>query len=220
LKSWNAFNELHDDPLLRLDKWLFFGHSPAVLLHDLLGQHVAEFVLPALYQSFTQMVPVSLVAALVLAHRIRDGYVFLMSAMWVWILGVGSYYLIPTLGPFASAPQDFSHLPHTEITSTQAKYMAERAHLLQHPAAGDAFASIAAFASLHIGFTFMVVLMLRYYGFRRATQAMSVYLAAVIIATIYLGWHYVVDDIAGLALAYFAVLFGRLMIYPPGRRSP
>ena len=27
--------------LLRWDRWLFFGHSPAVLLHDLLGQDVA-----------------------------------------------------------------------------------------------------------------------------------------------------------------------------------
>ena len=26
-----------DDMLLRWDRWLFFGHSPAVLLHDLLG---------------------------------------------------------------------------------------------------------------------------------------------------------------------------------------
>jgi membrane-associated phospholipid phosphatase len=220
LKSWDTFNHLRDDELLRLDKWLFFGHSPAHLLHELFGQHAAAYVLTTIYESFTYLVPVSLVAALALADRIRDGYVFLMSAMWVWILGVGSYYLIPTLGPFASAPMDFAQLPHTDVAATQVKYMAERAHLLQHPSAGDAFASISAFASLHVGFTFMVLLMLRYYGFRRATKAMAIYLVAVIIATIYLGWHYVVDDVAGLVLAYLAVLFGRLMIYPKGRPSP
>ena len=160
------------------------------------------------------------VAALVFANRIRDGYVFLASSLWVWILGTASYYLIPTLGPFASAPKEFAQLPHTLITSAQTKYMADRTHFLQHPAASDAFNSVNAFASLHVGFTFMVLLMMRYYGFRRATRVMTVYVVAVIIATIYLGWHFALDDLAGLLLAYLAVLFGRLMIYPKGRQTP
>ena len=39
--------------LLRWDKWLFFGHSPAVLLHDLLGQDLAARLLTDLYESFS-----------------------------------------------------------------------------------------------------------------------------------------------------------------------
>ena len=38
LKSWDVFRTPHDAMLLRWDRWLFFGHSPAVLLHDLLGR--------------------------------------------------------------------------------------------------------------------------------------------------------------------------------------
>jgi hypothetical protein len=59
--------------------------------------------------------------------------------------------------------------------------------------------------------------MLRYYGFRPAARAMTVYLVAVTLATIYLGWHFAVDDVAGLVLGLMAVLLGRLMIYPRGR---
>ena len=219
LKSWNALNPVRDDQMLRLDTWLFFGNSPPVLLHDVLGQHVATWVLAVVYESFSYLVPMSFVAALVFAHRIRDGFVFLASSLWVWILGTASYYLIPSLGPFASAPKEFAGLPHTWITSAQTKYMADRAHFLQDPAAGDAFNSVNAFASLHVGFTFMVLLMVRYYGFRRATRVMTIYVAAVIVSTIYFGWHFAVDDVAGLVLAYLAVLFGRLMIYPKGRQS-
>ena len=219
LKSWDVFNTVRDDVLLRADRWLFFGHSPASLLHDLLGQHVATYVLLAVYESFSSLVSVSFVAALVFAHRLRDGFVFLVSALWVWILGVGSYYLIPSLGPFNSAPQDFAGLPHTMVTDTQARYMAQRSHLLHHPGASDAFAQVSAFASLHVAFAFLILLMMRYYGFRRATLAMSVYVAGTVIATIYLGWHFVVDDLAGLLLAYLAVLFGRLMVYPRGRSA-
>ena len=219
LKSWNALNPVRDDQMLRLDKWLFFGHDPAVLLHDALGQHVATYVLAVVYESFSYLVPLSFVAALVFAHRIRDGYVFLASSLWVWILGTFSYYLIPTLGPFASAPKEFAQLPHTVITSAQTKYMADRTHFLDNPAASDAFNSVNAFASLHVGFTFMVLLMMRYYGFRRATRVMTIYIVAVMVSTIWFGWHFAVDDLAGLILAYLAVLFGRLMIYPRGRPS-
>ncbi len=161
--------------------------------------------------------PLAVVGALVFADRIRDGYVLLISAMWVWVLGVASYYLIPTLGPFASAPGDFASLPPTSIPVTQAEYLAARAHLLAHPAAGDAFASISAFASLHVGFTCMVVLMLRYYGLTRLARVLTAYLVAVMVATVYFGWHFVLDDVAGIVLAALAVLLGRLVIYPRGR---
>ena len=220
LKSWDAFNTVRDDQLLRLDKWLFLGHSPAVLLHDLLGTHTAAYVLAFVYRSFTYLVPLALVASLAFVTRIREGYVFLASSMWVWVLGVASYYLIPTLGPFASASQEFAHLPDTAITSTQAEYLAERAHLLTDPSAGDAFASISAFASLHVGYTAMVLFMCLYYGRRRLALALTAYLVAVMVATVYFGWHFVVDDVAGVALAALAVLLGRLTVYPRGRRDP
>ncbi len=217
LKSWDAFNTPRDGDLLRFESWAFFGHSPAVLLHDLLGRDVAAHVLTAVYTSFTNLVPLSFVAALAFSRRIRDGYVLLTAAMWVWILGITSYYLIPTLGPFASAPQDFASLAHTSITDTQAKYLDQREHLLTDPSAGHAFASISAFASLHVGYTCMVVFMLRYYGFRTLSRLLAAYLFFVIIATVYFGWHFVVDDIAGIALAFLAVVLARLTIYPRGR---
>jgi hypothetical protein len=83
LKSWNVFNEPRDDMLHRWDRWLFLGHSPAVLMHDLLGQHVAAYVLTLIYVSFSSVLSVSFVAALVFPDRIRQGYVFIASAMWV-----------------------------------------------------------------------------------------------------------------------------------------
>ena len=43
----------------RWDRWLFLGHSPAVLLHDLLGQHVAAYVLMVVYESFSTLVIVA-----------------------------------------------------------------------------------------------------------------------------------------------------------------
>ena len=220
MKSWNAFNPLRDAELLRVDRWLFLGHSPAVLLHDLLGQHEAAYFLMVVYKAFTYLVPLSVVSSLVFLDRIRDGYVFLSSAIWVWILGVVSYYLLPSLGPYAEAPREFAGLPHTAITNTQAGYLTERAQFLAHPGAADSFVSLGAFASLHVGFTCMIFLMLRYYGFRRGAWVLGAYLAVVMVATVYFGWHYALDDAAGVLLASLGVLFGRWMIYPRGDRGP
>lgn len=220
LKSWVAFNQLRDEELLASDRWLFLGHSPAGLLHDLLGQHHAAYVLMVVYKSFTYLVPLFVVGSLVFVDRIRDAYVALTSAMWVWILGVGSYYLLPSLGPFDADRQDFVELPHTAITATQAEYLSERAYLLRFPGASDAFASLGAFASLHVAYTCMVMLMLWYYGLRRTACVMGCYLAATMLATVYFGWHYVVDDIAGVLIAVLAVCLARVMVGPRPSGGP
>jgi hypothetical protein len=51
-------------------------------------------------------------------------------------------------------------------------------------------------------------------GLRFIARALAVYLALTMLATIYLGWHFVVDLPAGVAIAYAAVFLGRWMIYP------
>jgi uncharacterized membrane protein len=104
LKSWDVYNHVRDGMLESWDRWLFFGHSPAVLLHDALGQGLTAHVLEAFYESFPTLVWIAFTAALVFCRRMRDGYVAIASAMWVWILGTATYYLIPSLGPFNEAP--------------------------------------------------------------------------------------------------------------------
>jgi membrane-associated phospholipid phosphatase len=104
------------------------------------------------------------------------------------------------------------------IQETQARYMAQRAYLLAHPGASDAFAQVSAFASLHVAVTSLLFLMARYYRLRRTSIALGVFVAVTIVATVYLGWHFAVDDIAGLAIAAVSVFLGRRMIYPRGGR--
>src|SRR5690606_4270705 len=130
------------------------------------------------------------------------------------------YYLIPSLGPFAATPDSFADLSRTFIVSKQDTLLEGRAGFLADPSAGDAFASIGAFASLHVGFTTAVALMLRYYGLRRATRVMAVYLGASVSATLYLGYPYIRDDLGGLLLGYPPVLLGRYTAYPRVRGAP
>lgn len=220
LKSWNAFRTLRDDGLMDFERWLFLGHTPAALLHDLFGAGAAVVALAVIYRSFMYLVPFSVVASLVFVERARDAYVFLTAAMWVWILGAGSYYLLPSLGPFAAEPADFSDLPPTRITGSQADYLTDRAHILADPGAADAFASLGAFASLHVAFTCMVLLMLRHYRAPGGVQLFGLaYLLATMVATVYFGWHYVVDDVAGVVIAVVSVALAKAMVQPAGREA-
>ncbi|MGH1564273.1 phosphatase PAP2 family protein [Mumia sp. DW29H23] len=220
LKSWDVLLDPRDDLLLRWDRWLFLGSTPGAVLHDLLGEHTAMYVVSAVYMAFTPVVTTMLVGSLVFTERVRHGFVMVVGGMWAWILGVGSYYLIPSLGPFWRLPEEYAGLPRTAIQDMWEKDVVGREHLLAHPEAPDALAQISAFASLHVAFTTLVFLMARYYGLRRLSWVLGVFVLATIVATLYLGWHYVADDVAGIAIAFAAVFLGRKTIYPRRTEEP
>jgi hypothetical protein len=222
LKSWDVFRAPQDAMLQRWDKALFWGHSPAVLLHDLLGRDLAARFLTQWYESFTMVVTVALAAAMAFTPTVRSAFVFVVSAMWTWILGAGSYYLIPSLGPFHETPAEFAGLTRTSIQQTQALYVAQRDQLLADPHEPHAFAQISAFASLHCALAFFVFLMARHYRLRVLSWLAAVYLAGTLVATVYLGWHFAVDDIAGMALAWVSVGLGKLTVLGSwrSRRGP
>ena len=217
LKSWDAFNVPRDDLLGRWDRWLFAGHSPAVLLHDLLGQNAAAWTLQFWYETFGTLVIVAFPAAVVLAPRTKDAYAAIAAFVWVWILGTATYYLIPSLGPFHSSAADFAGLPHMSIQDTQARYMAQRTYLLAHPHAPNAYAQVSAFASLHVGVSATILGVAWWHRMRRTMAAMTVYLLGTLVATVYLGWHFAVDLPAGLAIAALAWVLGPLTV---GVRRP
>jgi hypothetical protein len=212
LKSWNDLRSPHDDLLEGWDRWLFFGHSPAVLLHDVLGQHVAAWVLMQWYESFGKLVMVAFPAAVVLAPRIRDAFAGIAAFVWVWILGTASYYLIPSLGPFHASPQDFAGLPHMSIQETQARYLQQRLDLIADPHAHDAYAQVAAFASLHVGVSAVIFGVAVWNRWRRTAVVLGIFTAGTAVATVYLGWHFAVDVPAGLALAALAWWLGPLTV--------
>lgn len=220
LKSWDAFNAPRDHDLLAFDKWLFFGHSPASLTHHVLGTSSSIATpLAHVYEAFPQIVSFAIVAAPAFITSTRRGLVMITAGMWAWILGTISYYAIPSLGPCFSAAADFVALPHTFITDNQATYLAQRTEFLADPSDPKTFVSISAFASLHVGLTCMITLMAAYYRKRALTVVLTVYLVLVMIATIYFGWHFFSDVVAGVVLAVLAVALGHATVHPSSFRT-
>ena len=200
-----------DEALLALDASLGLGSAPATLLHSLLGTGVAAHALSTVYVAFLAFVPLSLGVALVWSRSLRSGYLYVTVLCLNWLLGALSYYLLPSLGPVFAQPQLFADLPATHVSQLQEMLVSDRRIVLGDPQASGPGHGIAGFASLHVSIVFSAALVAHLLGIdARVRRGLWLFLALTVLATIYFGWHYLVDDVAGLLIGALAVWLGAL----------
>jgi hypothetical protein len=77
------------------------------------------------------------------------------------------------------------------------------------PAATDRVQSIAAFASLHVSIVLTAAIIAQFVlSSITVRTTLWVYFGLTAIATIYFGWHYIADDIAGAVIAFISFYLG------------
>ena len=200
--------ELFDSQLLELERRAF-GQDPAIFLHDLLGTRIAAHVLSAVYLLFLTFVPISVGFSLVWSTNLAGGLWWVSVLSINWVLGTLSYFLIPSMGPVFAAPELFTVLPETATSGLQQTLLEHREAFLRSPVGSGQLQSIAAFASLHVAIVFSGALVAQLLQIARSARiALWVFFGLTVLATVYFGWHYVVDDIAGLAIGLLAVFAG------------
>ncbi len=208
LKSFVPFVNRHlwDGVMADVDRVLWLGNDPAALLHDWLGTGASAHVLSFVYIAWIVMVPASLVVALVWSRDARASAWFVTAVAVDWVLGVVTYFAVPTLGPVYAEPDMFSALARTDVTGLQETMMQERHEVLVNPFLTDAVQTIAAFASLHVGISVTMALMAELLRLHRGVRVfLWVFLALTVVSTVYLGWHYFVDALGGAALGVAGV---------------
>ena len=153
----------------------------------------------------------TLAAALVFSPNLQAGLFYASAQSLNWLLGAASYFLLPSLGPIYTDPGVFANLPVSDASKLQELLLDQRIDFLRDPAIGTA-QSIAAFASLHVSIFFTGALAAHILGLGRSVRITAwVLVALTTTSTIYLGWHYVVDDIGGVILAVMAVGLARAL---------
>jgi hypothetical protein len=208
LKSFVPFvnRDLWDGSLDRFDRIVWLGHDPAAVLHDLFGVGLAAHFFSLVYVAWIVLVPVSLVVALVWSRNRAAGEWYVTAVAVDWVLGVATYFAVPTLGPIYAKPSDFVGLPHTYVSTLQESMIADRVEVIANPFSTHAVQTIAAFASLHVGIMVTVCLMTELLMLKRWVRiSMWVFLALTVLATVYLGWHYFADVLGGLVLGALGV---------------
>lgn len=204
-----------DGRLGRLDQWLFAGHDPAQVLHSLLGTGISAYVLSMIYVAFLTFVPLSLGAALVWSKDFGRGLFYALALSLNWIIGGASYFVFPSLGPAFADPARFADLPSTPAIQLQHTLMVDRIDFLHGPAIAGV-QSIAAFASLHASIVFSAVLVAHILRMRPIVlRLLWVYLGLTLLSTVYLGWHYVLDDVAGIGIGLVSVGVAALALGQP-----
>jgi len=211
LKSYLPFSgeTLWDQQLAISDSVLFLGANPASVLHTVLGTGVSAHVLSFVYISYLVFVPVTLAAALVWNRDLARGYWYVTALCLNFALGAASYYLVPAVGPVFYDSNPYEALPDTGVSALQFGLWNSRLTVMFDPWATGSVHGVAAFASLHVSVVFTAALIAHRMGMHRVLRmALWGYLGLTTLSTIYFGWHYVVDDVAGVAIGWAAVSIG------------
>ncbi len=203
---------LFDQTLWNVDRALFFGHSPNIFVLDLFSRPAA--LLGFFDWTYANVFVASInIASIVFLsapqRRLRIG--FMNSNTLMWIAGAWLYVLVPSLGPAYRFPEVWlplaAMLAHTQ--GLQHILMTNYQHVLRDRA-GNILFGIAAFPSLHVAFEVLVYLWMRRVS-RVGTIAFAVFAILIFLGSVITGWHYLIDSIAGVALAlacYFAASRG------------
>ncbi|MCG8153830.1 phosphatase PAP2 family protein, partial [Pimelobacter simplex] len=194
-----------DSQLADLDKFLFAGHDPAATLHAWFGTGLAAHFFSSVYIVWIALVPVSIAIALVWTRQTRAGEWYVTAVAVDWALGAVLYVLVPTVGPIYSDRGTFAGLPETYVTRLANSMWDDRvATINSHGESG--LQTIAAFASLHVGIMMTICLIVQLVKLARWVRITAwTFFGLTVLATVYLGWHFFVDVIAGAALGAFAV---------------
>jgi len=199
---------LYDQALWNLDRTLFFGLSPTVFFLDLFGN---PGVLRAVDWSYANIFFASTVIAGAYflsdpSRRVRiaftNGYAVL------WIVGAWLYMLVPSLGPAYRFPDIWmAHGETLRMTQAfQAMLMRNYQNVLSAGRGEPAGAirivfGIGAFPSLHVAFQMYVFLWMRKL-WTAGEVLFAIFVGAIFLGSMITGWHYFIDGLAGLVLAY------------------
>ncbi len=206
-----------DYQMLELDHYLMFGHNPAELLHNLLGTGFSAQILAFAYVAYLMLIPLTLGAFLVWGRDLSLGAWYATTLSLNWIMGAASYYILPTLGPAFQQPQSFLELPKTSASALQDSLSNSGWMFKEDPGSNHIY-GIAGFASLHVSVVLAACLFFSRVRLNAIIRWSAwFYFVLVVIATIYFGWHYLADDVAGAFIGWSSVVIGQWVSGNRGR---
>jgi PAP2 superfamily. len=136
------------------------------------------------------------------------------SNVAMWLIGAWLYVAVPSLGPAYRFPEiwlplaaQFVHSQaYQHLLMTNYQNVLAYARGVARPV--NVLFGIAAFPSLHVAFQTLVFLWMRRV-WRAGEMLFAIFTAVIFVGSVVTGWHYLVDGLAGFALAWacFALSF-------------
>ena len=209
---------LFDRELWNLDQHLLLGYSPTVFLLTIFRP-----ILRAFDWSYANIFFASIVIAFSYflsapERRLRVGFANGNSAMW--IIGAWLYLALPSIGPAYHFPDIWfeygSLLPVTQ--HFQQMLMRNYLSMMRLAAGGNEpiviIFGVAAFPSLHVAFQTYTFLWMRKL-WRHGEIVFGIFLLVIFLGSMVTGWHYLIDGLAGIALAALCYWGAHRWAFPP-----
>jgi membrane-associated phospholipid phosphatase len=202
---------LFDQQLWELDRLLMLGLSPNIFFLNLFSQPA---VLRFIDGGYARIFLISLIIAFVffLSHPSRRVRIaFITGNALLWISGAWLYLLLPSLGPAFVFPDIW--LPYARALPVthhlQVALMENYRNVIKLRDGANVpvriIFGVAAFPSMHVAFQTYVLLWMRRL-WKWGQIVFGIFLLLIILGSLITGWHYLIDGLAGMALAALCYL--------------
>jgi hypothetical protein len=200
-------HRVFDQELWNFGQTLFFNHDPVDFTVELFSSGPAMRFIDVTYANlFVVTLNVAIIYfASAPSRKLRIAFMDANTTMW--LVGAWIYVAVPSLGPaysFQDVWLPLSHMmPHTQGLQRllMTNYQAVLGYLRGDARPVNIFFGVAAFPSLHVAFQTLVFLWMRRL-WRFGGIVFGIVNVLIVIGSVVTGWHYVVDAIAGVILAW------------------
>ena len=205
---------LYDELLWQIDRWTLFGFSPNVFSLYAFQHPAALAVIDVTYEKLFLTTLIVSIAVFFTLESARLRLAFATGCTAIWISSAWLYFLVPSLGPcyaFAEVWEPFRALLPENVRMQNylmANYqMIRQIPVDRIPPEMHILGGVAAFPSMHVGSQAFIALWLsRLVRPLRIVGYFSVVL--IFVGSLVTGWHYLVDSIAGVILAWVCFRLG------------
>jgi hypothetical protein len=200
------FFAAYDVAFNSMDQWLLHGRSVPQLCHWALQKFSLSFFrfLEFIYYGMFAQIGAALI---LVSHHYgkRRGLQFVGAVLTGYYLALALFYLWPSQGPYYLCPVHFSQFPSVLRTYAAQRGSMEGASALwdHKPLSRISFDYYIAFPCMHIVQPIIVMWFLRFW--KRMLLVLAAYNVVLVVAIVLLEWHYVVDVLAGVVVAGFAI---------------
>lgn len=199
---------LYDGAFASVDRVLCGGVLCSQALHSVFGTSPAtiDAISGHYFWYYPYMSLVGFIFVVAASRELAQEYFFAFVSLF--LVGTVVIYLGPTWGPVYFEPGPFEFMRHAEISGLQQSLWKMKLALDTNPRDPRAIFMISGFPSLHIA---VVTTGSLYLGrlCRPLAWASWGFLLLTINSTIYLGWHYLLDDVGAFALVWCCVVAAR-----------
>ncbi len=195
------------DPTFKaIDAWLLHGGSVSEISHWAFGVFpisVFRFLEFIYYGMFPQVGAALLISTLYYGKQ--RGMQFVGAILTAYYLALALFYMWPSQGPYWLCTTHFFVFPHNlETFAVQKQLLTNAQKFWNHtPLTHISTDYYIAFPCMHIAQPLIVMWFLRQW--RRIVLALAIYDLILVVAILFLEWHYLIDILASFPLAALAI---------------